>query len=307
MPSQWVRRFFLVLAAAGFIATFGTATSGANVEVPITVSPASSASSTPQRDTAIHLAEGATPTSGASPSDSEPATGINSTTGLSHNYLLAYFFAFIPGIIVLFLLIFLYFYHAKILKVIEKAVLKGTVRPITTTESSIITQGDASTKTQSVAPDSGPPVAMSGPAFAQIGRELVYELTGITDPTGVIWTAEKGEPSITENKLVFRTEFKTAEKHTVSVEYTSASQTATLTREVIITGADNAIPTVSLPFVVRNWGRLVVMIFGLGTIASLMAAGALDSVAGVGILGTLLGVGAVISTSGSSGEEKPKS
>lgn len=57
-------------------------------------------------------------------------------------------------------------------------------------------------------------------------------------------------------------------------------------------------PALVIPFVVKNWGRLVIVLFGVGVISALMATKILDAAAGVGILGTLLGAGAVSATTG---------
>ena len=48
-----------------------------------------------------------------------------------------------------------------------------------------------------------------------------------------------------------------------------------------------------LPFVMRNWSRFVVVVFGTGVVAALMFAGVITAQGGIGLLGPLLGVGAV--------------
>lgn len=121
----------------------------------------------------------------------------------------------------------------------------------------------------------------------------------------VTWRAEGATPS-SGSGYSFVTTFNKPGDYEILATFSDSSGTETALQKKVKIGATSSGPAASaivLPFVIKNWGRLVIIIFGVGVISAVMAAKILDAAAGIGILGTLLGVGAVTATSGGSGDK----
>lgn len=131
------------------------------------------------------------------------------------------------------------------------------------------------------------------------GQEMVFLIdppltTQDGSPTPVTWLVD-GKPvkGFTGNFL----------KHTFKkggefvIEAKSDGTSIPLFKVAVATAAGG---NPSLPFAIENWGRMVIMLFGLGVVGALMSIEVLSSEAGAGLLGAMLGIGAaaVASTSG---------
>lgn len=183
-------------------------------------------------------------------------------------------------------LAFAFQYHAKLLDVINTAAKSNSVR--IGSESSTV--GALAGTPQIEGPEAGAPSA-----------KLEYSLAGVDPGTTISWTAVGGDPA-SGNGAGFATRFDSAGTHEVSVEYSDAQNvTQSLTKNVVIAEKVSGPPTIVLPFVIKNWGRLVVVILGVGTVAALMALRIIGAEAGVAILGSLLGFGVATATSGTTG------
>ena len=188
---------------------------------------------------------------------------------------------------------FAFSYHNKLLGVVKSAVDRGDVS---------LTIDNSDVATLSAEP------AIDGPNAGTPSAKLKYGLIAVDPTLTISWVADKGDPS-SGHDATFATRFDSAGSYKVVATYTDSNgQTKTLTRDVKIAAEPTpaaTTPGIVLPFVIKNWGRLVIVIFGVGVISALMSTKILDAAAGVGILGTLLGAGAATATSGTSGDKSP--
>ncbi|TFC87450.1 hypothetical protein [Cryobacterium sp. TMT4-31] len=226
----------------------------------------------------------ATPTPSPNPGDPTIAANV----ALS-NYYLAILILVAALAVITIALVFAYNYHVQLLKVINSAVKNGQT-PKTTTDDAAI---------------QGAEPAILGPDTGVPSTQLVFALMGVAGE--VSWVADGGLPP-SGSGTGFATTFDKAGRYKVSATYFDGDNvTKTLGKDVVIAAAEAPVSAsssgIALPFVIKNWGRLVVVIFGVGVISALMSTKILDAAAGVGILGTLLGVGAVTATSGAGGDK----
>ena len=182
---------------------------------------------------------------------------------------------------------FAYRYHSKLLDVVKTAVLHGQVVGASNDDS---VHGASA---QSSAPE------IVGPSAGAPSEKLAFVVNRLDPTIPIDWTAETGTPSSISGPN-FVTSFAEAKTHTVLASYTDAQNRSHELRKEVTVGvsAPSASPAapITLPFVVKNWGRLVIVTFGVGIVAMLMVTRILDPAAGVGVLGTLLGVGAASAT-----------
>lgn len=229
----------------------------------------------------------------ASPSPS-PTSGPGAQADITlSNYFLATLLFSGAIVVIILALAFALIYHKMILRVIRKAAKRGA--PVISEVDGV---GIQSKVTQPVE------TKISGPKDGAPSAKLEYTLEGVTAGATVTWVAENGDPSKGEGPT-FATRFDKPGSYRVTATATeSAGSTKDYPKDVTIAapGGTAGSPIV-LPFVIKNWGRLVIVIFGVGVISALMSTKILDAAAGIGILGTLLGVGAA--TSGSSADKPP--
>ena len=232
-------------------------------------------------------------TVGAAPAPSP--TSVDPTTATVNvalsNYFLALGLLVAAVVVIIIALGFALLYHARLLSTITAAVK--------TNREHLGTTSDDVTKSLDLAP------SIVGPDEGSEAGELVFAVRRVDTAQAVTWKAEGATPS-SGSGYSFVTTFNKPGDYEIHATLTDSSGTETALQKKVKIGATSSGPAASaivLPFVIKNWGRLVIIIFGVGVISALMATKILDAAAGIGILGTLLGVGAVTATSGGSGDK----
>jgi hypothetical protein len=200
------------------------------------------------------------------------------------NYYLAIILIVAAIVVIVIALGFAWIYHRKALEVIMSAVSRGA-------QVGSPADGGATTL------GNGPRIV--GPSSATPSEEVFFGLADVDASKTVAWTAEGGSPSA-GGEHTFTTMFAAEGEYIVEVQIVGEPQP--LTRTVTVgTPAGSAPAPIAIPFVLKNWGRLVIVLFGVGVIAALMATAVISAEAGIGILGALLGVGATAAASGGGG------
>lgn len=200
------------------------------------------------------------------------------------NYYLAIILIVAAIIVIVIALGFAWIYHRKALEVIMSAVSRGA--PVgSPTVSEVTTLG------------SGPRIV--GPSNGKPSEELFFGLADVEAGKTVAWTAENATPSAGDAQT-FTTTFATEGEHAVRVDVEGLPETLEKKVTIGVAPSAGAAPIV-IPFILKNWGRLVIVVFGVGVIAALMSTTVISAEAGIGILGALLGVGATAAASGGGG------
>ena len=205
----------------------------------------------------------------------------------------------VPAILILLLailviaiaLFFAYKYHKRVLKSVDAAVRGGHGDQVDVSNDDVGVQA-----LSRVATDSG--IAISGPAQAVVGEKVKFSSTGVEAGDTVSWTVEgtaAADPA-SASTTEFETKFTKAGSATVTIAVAGKADVAPLT--VTVVANETAAARITLPFVVRNWGRLVVVLFGAGLVACLMVLNVISGEGGIGLLGALFGVGAATATHG---------
>jgi hypothetical protein len=178
-------------------------------------------------------------------------------------------------------LVFARQYHERLLATIDLAVERGQAGPISTTNESALTE----TRTRG-----GAVLGVTGPATVEVGQRATFEATGADEAGDVTWSVEGGGAVPSSGRgTTFDVTFSMPGRAELTVARTDGL-TATAPVEVVAAPRAEG-EGVVLPFVIRNWARLVVVIFGVGAISALMALGVLSAEGGIGVLGALLGIG----------------
>ncbi|WP_141932406.1 PKD domain-containing protein [Microbacterium sp. SLBN-146] len=178
---------------------------------------------------------------------------------------------------------FAWIYHRKALQIIMSAVSRGAILGSPVNE-------DVGAR------GVGPRVV--GPSCGKPSEEFFFVLIGVDASTAVKWTAADGSPS-SGDEQTFTTKFAAGGDHTVQVAIDGVAEP--LTKTVTVGAASGSGAPIAIPFVLKNWGRLVIVLFGVGVIAALMVTKTISAEAGIGILGALLGVGATAAAAGGAG------
>jgi len=240
--------------------------------------------------TVVFLATPAVAATSGTGSPSGTSGGTTTTTTSSSGYhpwpaVLILIFA---ALLVVASLGFIYLYHRRLLNSIDQALAEG--QTVGTVDDSIGVQGFRA----NVATDSG--IAIAGPADAVAGKPTKFSSTGIPAGATISWTVEgvEADPT-TATTADFTTTFKASGAATVKLAVTGQPAVAPLS-VAVKNAATTTTPSVVFPFAVRNWGRLVVVIFGAGLIGALMVLNVISGEGGIGILGALFGVGAATAT-----------
>ena len=237
-----------------------------------------------------HVTQAATP----SPS---PTSGPDAKLDVvASNFVIAGFLLGGSILVIAVALGFAFSYHTKLLEVVKFAVKYNGAR--IGTESSNV----AALRSLLQSVDSGSDIV--GPETGAPSKKLQFSLNSTDIVPPISWTTKDGDPQTFEG-ATFATRFDSVGTHEVTATYTDSTNVShPFSKNVTITApAPTPAPSIVLPFVIKNWGRLVIVIFGVGVISALMSTKILDAAAGIGILGTLLGVGAVTATSGTTGGE----
>lgn len=230
-----------------------------------------------------------------SPTPSAPALTATQAAGFN----LALFVLVASVLVVVLALGFALLYHEKLLRVIRMAVKAG--QPVATAVKPVVEQSST--------PESGTRSAITpyivGPRTGEPEAEMAFVVRGDADDSTVSWTAEGADPNSAE-KQSFVTAFAKAGNYVVVANLKDSAGSVTHRIEYIVSvGAaeserkksPSGVAAITLPFVISNWGRLVIVIFGVGVVGALMASAVIQEATGIGILGTLLGVGAAAAMS----------
>lgn len=198
------------------------------------------------------------------------------------NYYMAIILLVAAIAVIVIALAFAFLYHRRALEVIRGAVAKGqNVK----TESSEIVKG------------LGADARIKGPKTGAPGEELLFGLAGVDSGKTVNWHAKMASPP-SQGGQTFTTTFPKAGEYTVEATIEGFPDPLQRTVTIGAAAATSAPVPVVIPFVLKNWGRLVIVVFGVGVIAALMAMRVVSAEAGIGILGALLGVGATTVAAG---------
>lgn len=221
-----------------------------------------------------------------SPEPLDPASTV-ANVALSNYYLAVTLF--IGAIVVIALaLTFAWMYHRAALTTIQKMAKSGK-QAVATTSEDALTEGV----------DSEP--AIVGSSAGTKAEDLMFTVTNLADGDTVTWDVSGATFHEVDSGRTIVAQFAADGTYKVRASITGKTGAKReLEPKEVKVGPQTAAPApaIVIPFVVKNWGRLVIVLFGVGVIAALMATQILDAAAGVGILGTLLGAGAVASTPG---------
>ncbi len=226
---------------------------------------------------------------------SAQAAGTSTDDGFDSSEVLAAGVFVLAAIIVIGIgLLFSHRYHERLLQSIDAAIRLGKVDTIATSNDSSL---DA-TRTRGA-----PQIGVTGPTTVEVGQTAVYEAVGASDPNAVSWSIEGGDatPSVGQGASIGVAFSKTGSAVVTAAQEGSTS--APLSVDVIASTKVGGREGIVLPFVIKNWARFVVVIFGVGAIAALMALGVVSAEGGIGVLGVLLGVGGA--TANADSESKP--
>ncbi|WP_243075681.1 hypothetical protein [Microbacterium sp. SS28] len=226
----------------------------------------------------------------ATPAPLDPASTA-ANVALSNYYLALTLF--IGAIVVIAIaLTFAWMYHRAALTTIQKLAKSGK-QAVTTSSDDALTEGV----------DSEP--AIVGSSAGTKGEDLMFTVTNLADGEIVTWDVSGATFNEVDGGRTIVAQFASDGNYKVRASITDkADVKRELEPKEVKIGAQATAPApaIVIPFVVKNWGRLVIVLFGVGVISALMATKILDAAAGVGILGTLLGAGAVASTPGAPSE-----
>ena len=213
-------------------------------------------------------------------SGADPATTA-ANVALS-NYYLAIILLGAAILVIVIALVFTWAYHRRALEVITA----GLARAGEGGAFAVVDGGVGALSTG---------VQIKGPTHAAPSEELFFGIVGAAGRT-VVWTAEKSTETSGTGQT-FMTSF--ADPGVYEVSATVEGESESVTKKVTIgAAAPKSASPITIPFALKNWGRLVVVLFGVGVVAALMATAVISAEAGIGILGALLGVGATAAAAG---------
>lgn len=242
----------------------------------------------------------ATGTSSPEPSPSPENPSAPTDAPASVNLGLSTFMLIASFVVIATALYFAIKYHKALLDFMHKALARGTAYTGTLGSAyseNAIPLSDGDTNAQGNAPDAliiGPPTGVSG-------QELIFVLdTKFFDDSStpqrlldVHWSIDNTPVEGTTTHFLKHT-FEQSGVFVVEATVDNKS----IPPFIVAITAPIAASGLSLPFAIQNWGRMVVLLFGLGVVGALIASRALSSEAGAGLLGALLGIGAATAGSG---------
>jgi hypothetical protein len=219
----------------------------------------------------------------AAAADAGERTTTTTTTTTGYHPVPAIFILGLTCVVIALCLWFVFRYHQQLLATIDKAVARGAAGPISAEDHGVGVQS------REVAGG----VKITGPSTVTTGAQAMFTADGLSGGETLSWTVDGdvGADPAAGGDQTFTTTFAKAGTATVALDLVGGTAPPPLTVTVTAPAVDGA-KGVVLPFVVRNWGRLVVVLFGAGLVGSLMVLGVIGSEGGVALLGALLGVGA---------------
>ena len=234
-------------------------------------------------------------TASADPSPSPTPGGSGAVDVALSDYYLAVGLLVSAIVVIVLALVFAWLYHRDALRVIEKLATTEGAPPVT------IDSGGAVERGIGVGP------AIVGGGSGQKEAPLMFTVEHLGDGATVAWEVSGATIDEIDGGRTILATFAAEGDYEVRATVTEADGTEVplASKRVKIAAppvAAASAPAIAIPFVVKNWGRLVIVLFGVGVISALMATRILDAAAGIGILGTLLGAGAVSATTGGSAE-----
>lgn len=192
-------------------------------------------------------------------------------------------------------LYFAYRYHRRLLETLERLTRGGSADGHTG-QVLLIQNDDA--MVQEFDPEQ--PLEVTGPDTVDVGQTVTYEVRKAHDLTRISWTVVgAGAKPASGSGATITLKFASAgDAKVVATEADpgGGETRSSVPRKVAVNEpAPESAQGIVLPFVIKNWGRLVVTLLGIGVIAAMMTMGVIQSEAGIAVLGTLLGVGAASS------------
>ena len=209
------------------------------------------------------------------------------------NYWLATGIVIATVVVIALALAFMWIYHRRALRTLEVLASTPGAPPI-----GVMSQDAYGSQfTQQ-------PKVIVGSVDGQKGVGLMYVIKDVDDGDAVTWDIPDADVEVVSNSAVIA-KFKKDGTHTVNAKVVDAAGTDLPVQPMTVTIKPQTVaaPGVVIPFVLKNWGRLVVVLFGAGVVAALMATKILDSAAGIGVLGVLLGAGVASTATGGGAAE----
>lgn len=220
------------------------------------------------------------------PTPSPTTTAVNAALS---NYWIAVAILLVTAVVIVLVLTFMWLYHRKALDTLTTIATTPGGPPVG------IESNDAFSDTMSLVRR----IVVVGSAEGQKGIGLMYVLQGLEPNEKAEWKVDGATVEVVANNAAI-VKFTKDGTHTVDAtvmtktdddKWESIAQPVRPLKVTIAPAKATAATAIMIPFVVKNWGRLVVIILGAGLISTLMALRVLDSAAGIGALGVLLGVG----------------
>ncbi|NKG22040.1 hypothetical protein [Paeniglutamicibacter terrestris] len=242
----------------------------------------------------------ATATSSPEPS---PSPG-NSSAPAPANFNLSTFMLIASFVVIATALFFAMKYHRALLEFMTTALAGGTAYAGISGDAYPDEGGAAN---QAIRRVQAEPAAAQivGPAIGYSGQELAFvlstQLFADTQPPKklleILWTIDGIKVDGSTQHFLKHT-FEKSGPYVVGASAENQSIPPFMISIVASKIAPKTASGLSLPFAIQNWGRMVVLLFGLGVVGALMASKTLSSEAGAGLLGAMLGLGAAAVGSG---------
>lgn len=231
---------------------------------------------------------------GAATASAATSTPTPAATAIKPDPTLPIVFLVASIIVIAAALFFAWRYHKLLIAFMEKALGQGQVfEPSSTPALRNLLTAKTTAFTH----------AIVGTSSTTPGQELVFAIRPTLNsangkPAVVAWSIDdKPVQGFTDCSFTYT--FKIPGEFKVKAESDGAAVSPFTV--AVKEAASSARPT--LPFAIENWGRLIIVLFGLGVVGALMAIGVLSTDAGAGLLGAMLGIGAATAATGS-GKEK---
>lgn len=176
-------------------------------------------------------------------------------------------------------------YHGRLMQTVDTAIARGLFTSASTTDTGAVAAA--------LALEPG----IKGPASATVGSTQWYTAVDDSGAQQVAAWSIQGDVATATLRTDAQAERAGVEfRRAGSVSLNAVVNEQSYTLPITVAAAGGTSAQLTLPFVVRNWGRLLVILAGVAVVGALMASNSLSDSAGAGILGAILGVGAVAGT-----------